>query len=258
MNILLIEINPFIPPATPISIAYLAAFLREHGFNANVMNIGENTHFSAHFLHSYINEFKPELVGFSTYQRNILFVIGIAHYIKSIDPGIKVVIGGPQATFLPSSALEPKGSIDFISRDEGEIALLNIASAIRDKRDNIIVPGSSCKCEDDLFYDGPHIDPYKDLDKYPSPYLQNDLIDFSSLEEAILLTSRGCPYRCVFCYTPNAFKRKVRFHSIERVVGEIEWIYRKGVKKFWFADPSFSINIERVDQLMEEILIKDL
>ncbi|MDY6863795.1 MAG: radical SAM protein, partial [Thermodesulfobacteriota bacterium] len=64
--------------------------------------------------------------------------------------------------------------------------------------------------------------------------------------------------RCVFCYTPNAFKRKVRFHSIERVVEEIEWIYRKGVKKFWFADPSFSINIERVDQLMEEILIKDL
>ena len=258
MNILLIEINPFIPPATPISIAYIAAFLRSHGFNVDIMNIGENTPFSLHYLYSYIHDFKPRLVGFSTYQRNILFVNGMADYIKSIDPEIKIAIGGPQATFMPSSALQKKGAIDFICRDEGEITLLNIAEAMRDKRDNPIIPGSSCRCEDRLFYDGPNIEPYKDLDTYPSPYLHNDLIDFSNLEEAILFTSRGCPYGCIFCYTPNAFKRKVRFHSIDRVIEEIEWIYRKGIKKFWFADPSFSINIERVDRLMEEILRREL
>jgi anaerobic magnesium-protoporphyrin IX monomethyl ester cyclase len=42
------------------------------------------------------------------------------------------------------------------------------------------------------------------------------------------------------------------------VVEEIEWVLHKGVKKFWFADPSFSINMERVDQLMERILQKNL
>ncbi|MBI4620377.1 MAG: B12-binding domain-containing radical SAM protein [Desulfobacterales bacterium] len=258
MNILLIEINPFIPPSTPISIAYIAAFLRWHGFHVNIMNIGENTPFSLHLLSSYICDFKPGLVGFSTYQRNILSVIGLANYIKSSDPKIKIAIGGPQATFMPSSALQPMGSIDYICREEGETALLNIALAIRDGIDNTVISGSSCKCEDGLFYDGPSVEAYSDLDRYPSPYLHNDLIDFSNLEEAILFTSRGCPYGCVFCYTPNAFKRKVRFHSIERVIEEIEWIYRKGIKKFWFADPSFSINIDRIDRLMEEVLRKNL
>ena len=258
MNILLIEINPFIPPAAPISIAYIAAFLRENGFHVNILNIGEDTAFSLHLLHSYISDFRPRLVGFSTYQRNILLVLGMADYIKSIDPKIKTVIGGPQATFIPSISLQQSRSVDFICRDEGEIALLKIAEAVRDGTENTVIPGSSCRCEDQVFYDGPQVEPCKDLDRYPSPYIQNDLVDFSHLEEAILFTSRGCPYGCIFCYTPNAFKRKVRFHSIERVMDEIEWIHQKGINRFWFADPSFSINIERVDLLMEEILRKDL
>ncbi|MFA4915641.1 MAG: radical SAM protein [Syntrophales bacterium] len=258
MNVLLIEINPFIPPAVPISLAYIAAFLRSHGFNTDIINIGENTPFSLNLLDSYIRDFKPALVGFSTYQRNILCVIGMANYIKSIAPETKIVIGGPQATFMPSSALEPIGSIDFICRGEGEIVMLTIARAIEEGRDNAIIPGSACRYEDHLFCDGPQVEPYADLDRYPSPYFADDLIDFSNLEEAILLTSRGCPYGCIFCYTPNAFKRKVRFHSVERVIEEIEWIHKKGIKKFWFADPSFSINIKRVEQLMEEILKRGL
>ena len=258
MNILLIEINPFIPPAVPISLAYIATFLRSYGFNVDIMNIGENTPFSLNLLRSCIRDFRPRLVGFSTYQRNILFVIGMADYIKSIAPEIKIVLGGPQATFMPSSALEPIDSLDFICRGEGEIVMLGIAEAIREERQNAIIPGSSSRCEDRLFCDGPPVEPYRDLDLYPSPYLENNLTDLSNFEEAILLTSRGCPYGCIFCYTPNAFQRRVRFHSLERVREEIEWIYRKGIKKFWFADPSFSINIERVERLMEEVLKKDL
>ncbi|MDY6856394.1 MAG: radical SAM protein [Thermodesulfobacteriota bacterium] len=258
MNILLFEINPFIPPAVPISLAYIGAFLKEKGFKVKILNIGENTPFSLHILHSIINDFKPRLVGFSTYQRNILYVIGIAKLIKSFDSNIKIAIGGPQATFMPSSALESIRFIDYICRDEGEIALLNIAEAIRSESENNIIPGSSCRDNDHLFCDGDEIVPFKELDRYPSPYLQDGLIDFSNTEEAIMLTSRGCPYGCIFCYTPNAFKRKVRFHSIERVIEEIEWVYKKGIKRFWFADPSFSINIERVDRLMEEIIQKGI
>jgi len=231
--------------------------LRSHSFNVDIVNIGENTPFSLNLLDSYIRDFKPKLVGFSTYQRNILFVIGMADYIKSIAPEIKIIIGGPQATFIPSSALEPIGSIDFICRGEGEIVLLMIAQAIEEGRDNVIIPGSSCRCEDGLFYNGPEVESYGDLDRYPSPYFADNLIDFSNLEEAILLTSRGCPYGCIFCYTPNAFKRRVRFHSVERVIEEVEWLHRKGTKKFWFADPSFSINIERVERLLEEIIKKN-
>ncbi|MBW1679187.1 MAG: B12-binding domain-containing radical SAM protein, partial [Deltaproteobacteria bacterium] len=221
------------------------------------INIGEGTPFSLSQLQKIIEDFRPRLVGFSTYQRNIFYVLGLAKAIKGMDSEIKTVIGGPQATFMPSSALED-GPIDFICREEGEIAFLSIAGALRDEKTSFPVPGCSCKLEDGCFHDGPSIIGYSNLDEYPSPYLTDGLIDFSKMEEAIMLTSRGCPYNCIFCYTPNAFKRKVRFHSIERVVEEIEWVLHKGVKKFWFADPSFSINMERVDQLMERILRKNL
>jgi len=257
MKVLLIEINTFIPPAVPISLAYIGAFVKAAGFGVEIIPIGEGTPFSLHYLQKIIEKSKPRLVGFSTYQRNILYVLGLAKTIKSMDPEIKTVIGGPQATFMPASALE-NCPIDFICREEGEIALLNIAKALRDKKGPQLVPGCFCKLEDGHFYDGPSVIGYNNLDKYPSPYLTDGLLDFSKMEEAIMLTSRGCPFQCIFCYTPNAFKRKVRFHSIERVVEEIEWVFRKGVKKIWFADPSFSLDMERVDQLMGNILKKNL
>lgn len=257
MNLLLFEINPFIPPAAPISLAYIGAYAKLHQFGVKIINIGEGTPFSLRCLQKMIENFNPRLVGFSTYQRNILYVLGLARAIKSMNPAIKTVIGGPQAAFLPSSALEG-GPIDFICREEGEIAFLNIAKALKDEEVPLVVPGCSCKLEDSRFYDGPPILGYKDLDHFPSPYLTDGLLDFSKTDEAILLTSRGCPYQCFFCYTPRAFKNKVCFHSIERVFAEIEWVVRKGIKKLWFADPNFSLKMERVDQLMEKIIQKNL
>jgi radical SAM superfamily enzyme YgiQ (UPF0313 family) len=253
MNILLIEINTFIPPAVPISLAYIAAYAKSKGFPVRLISIGEGTPFSLRHLQQTLDEYRPRLVGFSTYQRNIPFVLGLAKTIKEHDPAIKTIIGGPQATFIPEKALE-RTSVDFICREEGERALVNLAEMIRDGSEPLLPKGCSCKMEDGTFCRGASFQGSCDLDDYPSPYLSDDLIDLGTIDEAIMLTSRGCPYQCIFCYTPNAFKRQVCFHSVERVVEEMAWINKKGINKFWFADPSFSINMERVDQLIEQIL----
>ena len=256
MNLLLFEINPFIPPAVPISLAYIGAYAQAHGFGIKIITIGEGTPFCFRQLQTLIEEYKPRLVGFSTYQRNMLYVLGLAKAIKTINPEIRTVIGGPQATFLPSFSLS-QSPIDFICREEGELAFFSIAKTLEEDNMTPLVPGCSCKVEDGRFSDGNSLIGYKNLDHLPSPYLTDGLIDFEKIDEAILLTSRGCPYQCIFCYTPNAFKQKVLFHSIERVMEEIKRIVKKGIKKFWFADPSFSFRLERVDQLMEKILEKN-
>ena len=256
MNLLLFEINPFIPPSVPISLAYIGAYAQAHGFGVKIITIGEGTSFCFHHLQTLIEEYKPRLVGFSTYQRNIFYVLGLAKAIKNINPEIKTVIGGPQATFLPSLSLT-QGPIDFICREEGELAFFTIAKTLQEDGEPSLISGCSCKLEDERFSDGPPLIGYKNLDHLPSPYLSDGLIDFEKIDEAILLTSRGCPYQCIFCYTPNAFKQKVLLHSIERVMEEIERIVKKGVKKIWFADPSFSFHLERVEQLMEKILEKN-
>ncbi len=257
MNILLVEINTFIPPAVPISLAYIGAYARSKGFGVRIIPIGEETSFSLYQLQQTLDEFKPRLVGFSTYQRNIPFVLGLAKAVKERDPVIKIIIGGPQATFVPAAALE-KTAVDFICRREGERALVGLAEMIRDGTKTILATGCACKLDDGTFQEGPTFENVSDLDHYPSPYLEDDLIDFRAVNEAILLTSRGCPHQCIFCYTPRAFKRRVSFHSIDRVIEEMIWINRKGIKKFWFADPSFSIDLARVDELMEQILRKNI
>ena len=257
MNLLLFEINPFIPPSVPISLAYIGAYAQSHGFGVKIITIGEGTPFSLRHLQKTIEEHKPRLVGFSTYQRNIFYVLGLAKAIKGINPEIKTVIGGPQATFIPSVRLEGY-PIDFICREEGELAFFNIARTLEEEKTTLLIPGCSCKLEDGRFYDSPPIIGYRNLDHLPSPYLTDGLIDFEKIDEAILITSRGCPYQCIFCYTPNAFKQKVLFHSIERVMEEVERIVKKGIKKIWVADPSFSFRMEQVDELMEKILKKNL
>jgi radical SAM superfamily enzyme YgiQ (UPF0313 family) len=78
------------------------------------------------------------------------------------------------------------------------------------------------------------------------------------MDEAILLASRGCPYKCAFCYTPKAFGKRIRYHSLERVIEELEWIRRQGLQSFWFADPSFTLQADRIHQLFDALLHKGL
>ncbi len=105
MRVLLIDFNPFMPPVTPISLGNIGANLKFHGHEVEVVSLGSNSSFSPHGLVSYLKEYSPHLIGFGTYQRNIPHVRSIAQLAKNVLPNCRVVLGGPQATFLPDAAL---------------------------------------------------------------------------------------------------------------------------------------------------------
>ncbi|MBU4209229.1 MAG: B12-binding domain-containing radical SAM protein [Proteobacteria bacterium] len=253
MNVLLIEINPFVQETTPISLGYIASFLKSKGFGVKILSIGQNTSLSRSAFHEIIHSFKPALVGFSAYQRIMLYIIGFAKFIKSIDNNIKIAIGGPQATFMPSAAFAELPDVDYICRSPGEITLLGIAQAIENGTPFLNLSGVSYKDDNDAVLDTPELEGYTDLDRYPSAYL-NDVFDYSRMREAIMLTSRGCPHHCIYCYTPHAFKHKISYHSVERVIEEIRWIRKKGIKSLWFADPNISYKPSRLIEILDGIL----
>ena len=256
MHVLLIEVNPFSPPTTPISLGYIAAFLEKNGFKTKIICISDQGDYSIKELTDIIKTFNPQLVGFSTYQRNILFVLGLAGFIKELNKEIKIALGGPQITFMPKEALKDMPMVDYLCRSEGEFTLLSIAQAIAGGNPFNGIKGATYRIENE-FIDGQPIEGYEDLDQYPSPHLMN-LFDYAPVEEVLMLASRGCPYNCIFCYTPQAFKHKIRFHSIERVIEEIKYVIKKGKNQFWFADPNFSFKADRVHQLLEEIMRHEL
>jgi radical SAM superfamily enzyme YgiQ (UPF0313 family) len=256
MRVLLFEVNPFSPPALPISLGYLAAFLIKNGFQAKIINLSQKGGYSVRGLANIIEEFSPQLVGFSTYQRNILYVLGIARFIKEINRDIKVILGGPQITFMPSSALKDMPMIDYLCRSEGEMVLLSVAKAILGGTPFEEIKGVTYRINGEIV-ETEKIEGYENLDKYPSPHLMG-IFDYSEVDEVIMLTSRGCPFNCVFCYTPVASNHKIRFHSVERVLEEIKWIVKKGKNRLWFADPNFSYKRERVYEILEGILKEGL
>jgi anaerobic magnesium-protoporphyrin IX monomethyl ester cyclase len=257
MNVLLIEVNPFAPVSTPISLGYIAAYLRSKGFVTEILSLGEDSRHSPAGLHSHIQSFRPALVGMSAYQRTMLYVLGLAEFIKSIDKTIKVAIGGPQATFMPSDALGHMPVVDYICRSAGEETLLGVAQAVQEDTPFSNLAGVSYRDPDGVIHDTDPLRGVADLDSYPSPYLY-DVLDCSRVGEAIMLTSRGCPHNCIFCYTPHAFDHRISFHSVDRVMEEIRWIRKKGIRRLWFADPNISFKWERVEELLERISAADL
>ncbi|MEJ2717098.1 MAG: radical SAM protein [Deltaproteobacteria bacterium] len=68
----------------------------------------------------------------------------------------------------------------------------------------------------------------------------------------MLLSSRGCSHFCWFCITPGICKGTVRYHSIERTLDEMEHLEKRGIGRFWFADPNFTEDRQRTEQLLEK------
>ena len=100
----------------------------------------------------------------------------------------------------------------------------------------------------------------KDLDIYPSPYLSGEF-DYLLPEEkfhnyqVIIETNRGCPFLCTYCYWGKGGNTtKYRFHSLDRVFGEIDWIARKKIKYLFNADSNFGMHrrdLEIAEKLVE-------
>jgi radical SAM superfamily enzyme YgiQ (UPF0313 family) len=208
-------------------------------------------------LESYLASASPDVVGFGTYQRNIAHVRALSRSVKKRLPRAAVVLGGPQATFLPDAALTVMPEVDYISRGEGELVIRAIVGSLDAGRDGAAVPGATSRLADGSIATGEPETPPADLDVYPSPWMSG-VLDPAAAEESILLTSRGCPNRCAFCTTPASFGGKVRCHSVERVLEEISYVSKRGNGRLWFADPNFSFSRNRVVEILEGILKRNL
>jgi radical SAM superfamily enzyme YgiQ (UPF0313 family) len=257
MKALLIDLSPFTEAVTPVSLGGIGAVLAGSGHDVEVISIGQSSTVSLSGLRRFLGEFQPALVGFGTYQRNLPHVVALARLIKKELPRASIVLGGPQASLMPDEGLAALPDIDFLCRGEGEAVIEGVAEAVLSGDANQAVPGASRRTSDGGILTGPAIEPARDLDRYPSPWLSG-ILDPAAMGESIMLASRGCPHSCVFCYTPAAFDRKIRYNSIDRVLEEISRVAERGTGRLWFADPNFSFSEKRVIGILEGILSRNL
>ena len=255
---LFIHVNLLAPVASPdtipISEATILGHLKNHGFSGQILGDFADRPLKPQVLARAIQRDQPVVIGFTAYQENIGQIRLWARLSKKLSPGVKIIVGGPQVTFMPGLALRHMPEVDFLCRGEGEEVMLGLAQALRDGKDPAHVPGLCLLQNGQIVETGP-AHGAKDLDLYPSPYLM-DLIDLAHKERMVMLTSRGCSYQCAFCYTPKASHRKVRFYSTERIIEEMKYLRSKGIAAFWFADPNFSFSRKRLETLLEAMIRK--
>ena len=255
MSFLFINVNHDVghesSESIPISTGYILAALRDGGFNGIILDDLRDRPLTLRNLEKWIRRIDPWVVGFTAYQSTMSRIRFLCRYIKSRHPEILVVLGGPQVSAMPSLGLGTLEDVDVLVRGEGETVLPALAQSLQAREPLDQVQGITCKFEGGIIDTGPGPEPPDDLDSYPSPYLTN-LLNLKGKNTAILLSSRGCRHVCRFCITPRICRGKVRYHSVDRTVAEMELLAGEGIERFWFADPNFTENWERTEKLLQE------
>ncbi len=252
----------------PISLGYIAASLKAHNIEVAIAEVDQITKHTGKEVENFVITYKPLIVGFSVYQANIKLALQLARIVKMVDPGIVVVFGGPQASFMPKDALRQMREVDVIMRGEGEDIWPALVRCIITNSDPACIKGIVFMRSDAPIETLP-APLVNNLDSLPSPFAFNvfDLrqhmpqghgsASYSRRHNvAVMLTSRGCCFNCAFCYTPRAFGRRIRTHSPQRVLIDMSICAKARIKKFFFADPSFTFDKKRVVSIMRGIIKK--
>ena len=238
-------------PLFPLGIGYLVAVLKkEHQVKVAHYQKFEHVDLT---LPNLINSFGPDLVGLTCTTFNRGNVRKVVSVIKKYCPHIKVVIGGVHASFLPEQMLNGYGA-DFVVVGEGEYTALELCRALENRTSLDDIKGIVFKRAGDVIVTPPR-PPIENLDELPMPDYDfaAHLMKISGM--GFIITSRGCPVRCIFCSTSSYWGQKVRKTSVTRVVDEMEYLIdRYGIRKIFFHDDTFNLGVERVKQICNEIM----
>ena len=179
---------------------------------------------------------KPDVVGFSCYIWNIVYVKELIHDLKKVLPQVRIWMGGPEASYDAVHLMDELPEVELIMQGEGEETFTRLVEA--------------CECGTEVcFSELPGIvlrrfdgtievhrpAPLMNLDDIPFSYG-----DLSGLEHRIIYyeSSRGCPFSCSYCL--SSIDKKVRFRSLSLVTKELQFFLDRKVPQVKFVDRTFN------------------
>ena len=246
-------------PLPPLSLAYLAAALRQEGVEVRILDHLVSM-YSPSKLRRHLAEFRPHMVGATCVTLNYPIASRIMKVCKEFDPGIITMLGGPHATFAIKETLLRARWIDLLVIGEGERTLTELVKTLEKGDDIHQVRGIAFRHGDRVVKTEPR-PLIENLDELPFP--ARDLLPLSKYKAlntpCTVITSRGCPFKCIFCSGPRVFGRRVRFRDPDLVVDEIEQLNKEfGYKKINIVDDTFTLNKRHAKAVCERIIKRNL
>lgn len=246
-----------------LGISMLSAIAKSHGHQVNLA-------FSASLFHDRFNlelpwlspffddtaevmkaieNQQPDILVFSPLTSTYQWALAIASKAKERNPYIKTVFGGVHASAVPQLLLQ-RSEIDYVVVGEGDVAFPNIIQSIENKDFTSPIVNTKYKAKDGSIISGKQAGFIQDLDSLPffDKVLWEEHVRLGDLY--LTMASRGCPYRCTFCFN-NFFAKLpeeksgkyVRLRSPEHMIAELKIAQKRyKIEVVDFQDDVFTTN----------------
>ncbi len=225
----------------------IASYVRQYGYRAKVYS-GDVLECKK-VLSKEIEFHKVRMIGFYIGADTLAMVSNVIRWLKKTYSVISFV-GGPEAYAVEKDFLE-RTLCDYIIPGEGEKPVLRLLQYIIDGNGTLQNIRSLKYLDANREYIENALEtPIENLDTIPFPHRENSLNkSFRTNSSMGILTGRGCPYHCSFCFE-GAVSKFVRFRSMQNVFAEIEAVRKEnpGLKCVNVYDDTFTLQRQRVEE----------
>jgi anaerobic magnesium-protoporphyrin IX monomethyl ester cyclase len=243
----------------PLGLATLAAITREKGWKTRIFDpavLGWTYEKAAEEILGR----SPKYVGITATTIAIHNAARLAQELKKAKADIFIIVGGPHLSSLPEDTLSRFPQFDAGVIGEGDVSIIELLEALREKRDLKEVNGIIIRDNGGLLRTKPRA-LFSDLDNLPLPawdllprlthYYRPAANCFYQLPSSSLITSRGCPGKCVFC-DRTVSGDKLRMYSAPYLMKMVKHLYLTyGVRDIIFHDDNFIAFRKRLYEFCE-------
>lgn len=243
-----------VPEVYNIGLGYVGAALRNAGHHVELLDI-EGNRYTEERVEEMLRARDFDVAAIGTLITAYRYVKWLTALIKRVRPQAKIWVGNSIGSTIPEILLKETPA-DAVVMGEGELTAVELAAATAAGRGPAGIKGVAY-LENGAVKINPDRELIENLDSIAMPawdLFDQDLYIHSSTSilpspRAYVITTRGCPYQCTYCYHPFQNQR-IRSHSAERVVAEIKLLKeRYGVKGIVFGDDLFTVDKKRVREV---------
>lgn len=244
----------------PLGILYLAAYLKEKSADNDIMVLDAVAEGLDHEeIGQRLLKFNPDIVGISCWTFSLIDSLKVAKSSKEASPQAMVCLGGPHVTIYPAETLLfPE--VDFVITGDGEKPFADLVKQLSGEKRFDAVPNLYYKSAGIVKKSG--ID-HTEMDLNALPFPDRSLVPirnyYSLLDKGsvttTMMTSRGCPFQCTFCFQQDS---GWRYRDVRNILQEMEHCISIGIRNFFIFDETFTVSKKRTMELCDGILSNKL
>ena len=263
-----------IPETIPLGLGYLAANLPARHSAALMDATLDRLDPAEPELEQRLTEEAPDVVGVSFWSSNARSVYATCDVVRRVLPKATIVFGGPHATSYGKHEVETE-RCDYALSGDAERTLPRLLDALEAGDEAAIaeIPGAVLRRADGVVQenDVEFVDELDSLGRVDYAALRLD--DYHAmgygyrgkavlnphLKSAMIMATRGCPYRCTFCSAPFISGRPLRYHSAGYVADIVEELHRDhAVRLVSLGDDQFTLNPDYAAEVCHALIAKKL